>query len=227
MRRFPIAGFGTPGDPAKWPGLVESCYQVLRGCMSAPGFQWPETCGSPSGPPRPRGRLEALTSSRSGHRVVGQCETKLSNLLFRAFSNVIERSLLSVNNRVGNRRRGVRRNGVTDALPPIGVRQPVQFELFLRVIPLRACLVPVAFLPDGLRLRHRRPAAQPGWMRSHAPRPDTWGPSSFELRTAARLPVSNDALLRVFRRRDTPASALPQGIGIDDWTGSAFIATAR
>jgi transposase len=32
-----------------------------------------------------------------------------------------------------------------------------------------------------------------------------------------RLPVSNDTLLRVVRRRGTPAFAPPQAIGIDDW----------
>jgi hypothetical protein len=32
-----------------------------------------------------------------------------------------------------------------------------------------------------------------------------------------RLPVSNGTLLRVVRRRGTPAFAPPQAIGIDDW----------
>jgi transposase len=32
-----------------------------------------------------------------------------------------------------------------------------------------------------------------------------------------RLPVSNDTLLRVVRRRGTPAFASPQAIGVDDW----------
>ena len=59
-----------------------------------------------------------------------------------------------------------------------------------------------------------------------------------------RLPVSNDTLLRVVRRRGTPAFTPPQAVGIDDWAeqpkvppaqqvewqrrgGSATIATAR
>ena len=43
------------------------------------------------------------------------------------------------------------------------------------------------------------------------------GRPAASLAQRLQLPVSNDTLLRVVRRRGTPAFAPPQAIGIDDW----------
>ncbi len=86
------------------------------------------------------------------------------------------------------------------------------------MLPLRPCAVRPAHFPERIT------AASP-WARLTARLGEIvhhlglalGGHSAASFAQRLRLPVSNDTLLRVVRRRGAPAFVPPQAIGIDDW----------